>query len=73
MYLEGHLHELGLNHCIFKSFASYSIIQYVPQKSVTLTISENIPKPRRLGVSVQLKKFQNLFCGFGIFSETVVL
>ena len=24
-----------------------------------------------LGVSVQLKKFQHLFCGFGIFSEIV--
>ena len=63
-------------------------------KSVTLTISENIPKPRNkfwmlcidawenlhqihiclgqgLGVSVQLKKFQSLFRGFGIFSEIV--
>ena len=68
-------------------------IQYVPKK-VSLTISENIPKPQNkfwmlcsdawdnlhkthmylgqgLGVSVQLKKFQNLFRGFGIFSETV--
>ena len=46
------------------------------QKSVTLTISENISKPRNklgqgLGVSVQLKKFKNLFRGFGIFSEIV--
>ena len=64
------------------------------QKSVTLTISENIPKPRNtfwmvcsdawenlhqthmcsrqgLGVYVQLKKFQNWFRGFGIFSEIV--
>ena len=24
-----------------------------------------------LGVSVQLKKFKNLFCGFGLFSEIV--
>ena len=70
------------------------IIQYI--MSLTLTISENIPKPRNkfwvlcsdawanlhkthmclvqgLGVSVQLKKFQSLFRGFGIhvFSEIV--
>ena len=65
-----------------------------PEKSVTLTISGNIPKPQNklwmlcsdawdnlhkthmclgqgLGVSVQLKKFQNWFRGFGIFSEIV--
>ena len=67
-----------------------------PEKSVTLTISENIPKPQNkfwmlcsdarvnlhkthmclgqgLGVPVQLKKFNNLFCGFGIFSEIVTV
>ena len=72
--------------------SSYTTV--CPEKSVTLTISENIPKPRNklwilcsdawenlhkthmclgqgLAVSVQLKKFHNLFRGFGIFSEIV--
>ena len=44
-------------------------MQYVPQKSVTLAISENIPKPFWTFSIAQV--FQNLFRGFGIFSEIV--
>ena len=47
-------------------------IQYVPKKSVTLTISENIPKPVLCKFShASLHNIQNVFRGFGIFSEIV--
>ena len=51
-------------------------VYILSQKSVTLTISENLHQTHMclgqgVGAYVQLKKFQNLFRGFGIFSEIV--
>ena len=50
--------------------------QYVPKWMLCSDACENLHKTHMclgqgLGVSMQLKKFQNLFCGFGIFSEIV--